>query len=186
MKKLMFLVLALCSISLSSAQVQVGDATLPNTLTYEDHTLDLNGAGMRKKFWIDLYAAGLYLESESSDGNKILVANEPMAIKLHIVSKMVSSEKMIDAIKDGFEKSTNGNTAPIASEIKQVIGFLQEEIKKDDIFDIIHTPGNGVVLIKNGQRKGKIEGMDFKKALFGIWLSKDPADDDLKELMLGI
>ncbi|MBT8296018.1 MAG: chalcone isomerase family protein, partial [Gramella sp.] len=26
---------------------------------------------------------------------------------------------------------------------------------------------------------------DFKKALFGIWLSNRPADDDLKEAMLG-
>ncbi|MDT0689876.1 chalcone isomerase family protein [Salegentibacter sp. F188] len=185
MKKLMFLMLVICSINLGSAQTTVGDATLPNTFTFEDHTLVLNGAGMREKFWIDLYAAGLYLKAKSADANKIVAASEPMAIKLNIVSKMVSSEKMIDAIKEGFEKSTNGNTAPIASEIKEVIGFLQEEIKKGDVFDIIHAPGKGVVLIKNGQMKGQIEGMEFKKALFGIWLANDPADGDLKDAMLG-
>ncbi|MDT0686512.1 chalcone isomerase family protein [Autumnicola psychrophila] len=185
MKKFITLTLVLCSINLAFAQTTVGDATLPSTLTVEDQNLTLNGAGMREKFWIDLYAAGLYLKSKSSDGGKIMAANEPMAIKLHIVSKMVSSEKMIDAIEEGFEKSTNGNTAPIAFEIEKVIGFLKEEIKQDDVFDIIHTPGKGVVLIKNGQKKGVIEGMDFKKALFGIWLADHPADDDLKESMLG-
>ena len=185
MKKLMFIVFALCSINFVSAQVTIGDATLPNTLTFEDHTLTLNGAGMREKFWIDLYAAGLYLKSKSSDDSKILAANEPMAIKLHIVSDRVSSEKMIDAMKEGFENSTNGNTAPIASEIEKVIGLMKEDIKSGDVFDIIHVPGKGVVLVKNGQRKGQIKGMDFKKALFGIWLAKDPADEDLKESMLG-
>ena len=38
---------------------------------------------------------------------------------------------------------------------------------------------------KNGAKKGSIDGHDFKKALFGIWLGKKPADDDLKEGMLG-
>ena len=30
-----------------------------------------------------------------------------------------------------------------------------------------------------------IEGLDFKKAVFGIWLGKEPADSNLKEGMLG-
>jgi hypothetical protein len=30
-----------------------------------------------------------------------------------------------------------------------------------------------------------IQGLDFKKALFGIWLGKKPAQNDLKALMLG-
>ena len=34
-------------------------------------------------------------------------------------------------------------------------------------------------------KKGTIEGLDFKKALFGIWLGNKPADDDLKAGMLG-
>ena len=38
---------------------------------------------------------------------------------------------------------------------------------------------------KNGVKKGTIEGLDFKKALFGIWLGNKPADDDLKDGMLG-
>ena len=38
---------------------------------------------------------------------------------------------------------------------------------------------------KNDKELGTIEGMEFKKALFGIWLSNRPADDDLKEAMLG-
>ena len=54
------------------------------------------------------------------------------------------------------------------------------------MFDITYQPGKGVVAYKNGKEKGTIEGMDFKKALFGIWLSNDPADDDLKEAMLGL
>ena len=43
----------------------------------------------------------------------------------------------------------------------------------------------GVVVYKNGVKKGSIDGQDFKKALFGIWLCDKPADKDLKDEMLG-
>ena len=35
------------------------------------------------------------------------------------------------------------------------------------------------------KKKGVIEGYDFKKALFGIWLGDNPADEGLKEGLLG-
>ena len=34
--------------------------------------------------------------------------------------------------------------------------------------------------------KGVIEGEDFNAALLDIWLGEEPADDDLKEEMLGL
>ena len=48
-----------------------------------------------------------------------------------------------------------------------------------------YEPGKGVSVIRNGTVKVTVEGLDFKKALFGIWLSDDPIQDSLKEEMLG-
>ena len=50
---------------------------------------------------------------------------------------------------------------------------------------MIYTPGSGVAISKNGELKDTIEGIAFKKALFGIWLSDKPADKKLKKAMLG-
>ena len=72
MKKLMFLLFTVFSVSLSTGQTKVGDATLPNTETFDQTTLKLNGAGVREKFWIDLYAAGLYLNEKSSDAKSMV------------------------------------------------------------------------------------------------------------------
>lgn len=167
-----------------TAQIKVGGAVLPPTETFYGETVTLNGAGVREKLWIDLYAAGLYLNEKTSEASKVLNAEKPMAIKLHIVSKLISSEKMIEAVTEGFEKSTNGNTAPIQKEIDSLIGFFKEDIKKNDVFDLVYLPSKGVVAYKNGVEKGVVPGIEFKKALFGIWLSNRPADDDLKAKML--
>ena len=185
MKKLVIMLVAFMSIGAMSAQTEVAGIKIPNSETYQGKTLNLNGAGVREKLWIDLYAGGLYLAKKSSNANEIVSSNEPMSIKLHIVSKLISSDKMIEAVNEGFENSTNGNTKSLDAEIKKFRSFFMEEITKNDVFDIVYIPGTGVTAYKNDKELGTIEGMEFKKALFGIWLSNSPADDDLKEAMLG-
>jgi len=186
MNKIAFILAVVFAVNFSFAQTkEVGGINLPTSETFGEHKVTLNGAGIREKLWLDLYVGGLYLTNKSSNANEILNSNEAMAVKLHIVSKLVSSSKMIDAVEEGFENSTNGKVGPLQSKINQFIGFFKEEIKKGDVFDITYQPGKGVVSYKNGEEKGTIKGADFKKALFGIWLSNRPADDDLKEGMLG-
>ncbi|MFD2519027.1 chalcone isomerase family protein [Salinimicrobium flavum] len=185
MKKHFLLLMAMVVASTATAQMKVGGAELPASETFHGKTLTLNGAGVREKLWIDLYAAGLYLSEKSSDANVVLNSEKPMSIKLHIVSKLISSDKMVDAVTEGFENSTNGNTAPIQDEINTMLGFFREDIKKNDIFDLVYLPSQGgVVAYKNGEQKGVVAGKEFKKALFGIWLSNRPADDGLKNDLL--
>lgn len=185
MKKILFLLFAVVSIATSSAQTKAAGVTLPNNVSFEGEKLVLNGVGVREKYWMDMYAGALYLDSKKSDAKAIVNSDAPKAIKLHIVSKLITSDKMVEAVNEGFENATKGNTSPISSEIKQFKSFFDEEIAKDDIFDIAYIPSKGVIVYKNGTPLGTIKGKDFQKALFGIWLSEDPADKDLKLAMLG-
>ncbi len=185
MRNFMLAVMAVFSIAFANAQTKVGDATLPNQMTIEGTELVLNGAGMREKVVFDLYAGGLYLQSKSSDASSIINADETMVIKLDIVSGLVSSKKMTNAVDDGFEASTDDNIGPLADRIEKFKGFFSDKIVKTNVFDIAYIKGQGSVVYKNGTKIGVIEGMDFKKALFGIWLGENPADDDLKDGMLG-
>ena len=182
MKKILLVFALLFSVNLATAQTTVGDVTLPNKVTLSGADLQLNGAGMREKFWIDLYVGGLYVQTKSADANTIINADEPMAIKLHIVSGMVSQSKMVGAVKEGFEKSTVGVATP--AEQAKFITFFNDEITKENVFDIVYANGETAVY-KNGAKKGSIPGLAFKKALFGIWLGKKPADKNLKKGMLG-
>lgn len=185
MKKYVIAFLAMCSLTFIQAQTVVGDATLPNTMKVEGTNLVLNGAGMREKIVFDLYAGGLYLTKKSKNAAAIINADETMAMKLEIVSSMVSSDKMISAVDDGFDASMNGKTKSLKNEIAQFKGFFSDEIVQSNVFDIVYVKGEGTSVYKGGKKIGTIEGLAFKKALFGIWLGDDPADEDLKEGMLG-
>ena len=161
-------------------------AELPATLEFDGAKLVLNGSGVRKKYMMSLYDGGLYLESKSSDAAAIIAADKPMAIRLEITSGMITSEKMEEALLEGIDNSTGGNTAPIQEYTDAFMSAFKEEIKDGDNFNIGYTPGKGIDTYKNGTHLKTIDGgMTFKEAVFGIWLGDKPADKNLKKGMLG-
>jgi hypothetical protein len=184
-KKLLLLCSAILIIASVGYAKEIGGINMPDSLTAGKDILTLNGAGIRTKFFIKAYVGGLYLKQKSSDANAIMNADEPMAIRLHIISKMITSDKMKDATMEGFQNATNGNIAPYKDKIDMFINVFSDSIKIGDIYDIIYIPGEGTKVYKNKELKTTTPGLDFKKILFGIWLCDKPADKGVKDLMLG-
>ncbi len=187
MKHLLILLLTLLAgVAGPTQAVSLSDVELPETLQVDGTTLTLNGWGVRKKFFIKLYVGALYLPARTSDAGAILAADSPIGVRLHILSKLVSAKKMEKAIKEGFERSTGGDTAPIRQEMSRFLAFFHDNVAEDDIFDIVYRPGKGVRIVLNGRELGVVEaGPVFRRALFGIWLGADPVQEDLKAAMLG-
>ena len=167
------------------SQTEIGGVKLPNVLK-QNKELKLNGGGIREKLWIDLYVGGLYLTQKSSDAQKIIDSDQPMAIYMEIVSTLITSEKMIEAVDEGFQKSTKGNTKSLENQIVAFKSAFSEAIVDGDQYTILYNPGKGVDVSKNGKHITNLKGLAFKKALFGIWLCGEPADENLKEGMLGL
>jgi hypothetical protein len=169
----------------SIAQQTAGGVTMPSKTTYTGTNLVLNGVGIREKVWIDLYVAGLYLKSKTKNAKTIISSNEKMVLKLHIVSGLVSSEKMSSSIEESFKVSTGGNTINLRTRIDAFKAiFMKDKITDGVVFDISYIPGKGTAVYTNGKLQGTIKGLDFKKALFNIWLGVIPADEHLKEKLL--
>jgi hypothetical protein len=183
-KRLLIIMLAVLSVGSLAVAKEIGGIQLPDSMQVGEDKLLLNGAGLRKKFFIKVYAGGLYLKQKNQHPQEIIEADEPMAVRMHFIHDGVSSKKLIDGWNEGFGKATGENILPIKKEIDQFNSFFTEEIKENDIYDIIYNPGQGVTIFFKGTLKGTVKGLDFKKALFAIWLGKKPADSGLKKGML--
>ncbi|MBL4710850.1 MAG: chalcone isomerase family protein [Flavobacteriales bacterium] len=186
MKKVIIGLSLIAMSQFSFAQKEISGVTPAKSIEVSGTTLNFNGAGLREKFFLDLYVGALYLTSNTKDANSIIESDQSMAITLDIVSGLINSEKMINAIDDGFDKSTKGNTTPLKAKIEQFKESFKEEIVVGDHYVIAYIKDKGTEVHKNGKKVKSIEGLEFKKALFGIWLCDEPADEDLKEGMLGI
>lgn len=171
----------------TQAQQTLNGVTLPAKLSVGQSDLMLNGAGIRTKLIFKLYTAGLYLSEKSSDANAIISADQPMAVRLVITSNKINSNNMSEAINEGFDKSTDNDTERIRGKIDELLKtFTSEGISPGDVFDITYEPGKGVLTYKNGSLKSTLTTLDFKQALFGIWLSDNPVSGGLKKGMLGL
>lgn len=159
---------------------------VPRTIEFQNKTLSLNGAGGRSMMWSDIYVQALYLSQLSQDAKFIIDSDTEMAIRIEITSSMVSSKKLTKAMDDNFKKTAGDNLNALQPRIEELKYYLSDDITKKDVFKLIYSPYDSSVWVyKNNQLKGKIQGFDFKKALFGIWLADKPTDEKLKNQLLG-
>jgi hypothetical protein len=180
--------LLLCTVLFmgANAQLTVNGIVLPAGIKAGTTDLVLNGGGIRKKLFFKVYTGGLYVTAKTKNAADVVNADKATGFRLTITSGVINSSNFSEAIEEGFGKSMKGNTAPLKAKIDALIAtFKSEEIKEGDMFELVYVPGEGVKASKNGKLKATIAGLDFKKALFGIWLGEDPVDADLKTGLLG-
>jgi hypothetical protein len=169
-------------------QFETEGVIVPRTIEFQNKTLQLNGFGTRSKMWVDVYVQALYLTSLSQEAQYILDNDTEMGIRIQILSNLVSSKKLTKSLNAGMEKSVGKeNMKQFESQIALLESLMStEETRKDDAFNLIYSPIDASIwLYKNDKLQGKIPGFEFKKAFFGIWLSKNPVDEDLKNDLLG-
>ena len=163
----------------------INAAAAPKSMEYQEVKLMLNGEGNRVRFFMKVYNTSLYLISANSNAEEILNSNEAMAIRLDVTSSMVTTAAMKDALNSGLVKSTGNNIGPITEEINQLIATFNSDVTDSDFFEFIYMPDSGTNVLKNSEYIDTIPGIEFKKAFFGIWLSNDPIQKNLKQAMLG-
>lgn len=146
-------------------------------------SLILNGGGLREKYFIDLYVGVLYLPKKSSNAEKIINADETQAVQIKLVSGKVTRDKFTETVKEGFKNASHGKATQ--EEIKAFMKLFSDEFKVWDKISLEYTKEKGVSAYKNGHYLGSVGGLEFKKALFSIWLGSNPADSTLKSGMLG-
>ncbi|WP_144893998.1 chalcone isomerase family protein [Flavobacterium tiangeerense] len=192
MKKVLIVFALMSALQFNTVNAQknftVNGVNIPRTIEFKGVNLTLNGVGQRSKFFTDLYIQALYLTKFNQDAKQILESGNEMAVALHITSGLITSKKLSKALAKGMEKSVGESGAlKFAKELQELEDLLStEETKSGDVFELTFNPQDESLWItKNKIYRGKIKGVEFKKAFYGIWLSENPVDKTLKEDLLG-
>jgi hypothetical protein len=190
MKNLLLLFTLILTLQISTVTAQktftIDGVTIPRTIQFQSKALSLNGGGGKSTMWPGTYLQALYLSQLSQDSKFIIDSDTPMAMRIEVTSPTVSTPKLLKAIDDNFKKTYTRNLETLRPKIEEFKSYFMGEINKRTIFKIVYSPSDATIWVyKNNQLKGKIHGFEFKKALFGIWLSKKPVDQKLKNQLLG-
>ncbi len=149
-------------------------------------TLVLNGTGTRRKWFVKVYAAALYLPSHSSDADTVIAMPGPKQINMVFIYKEVERKKLLATLDEGFKNNhTEEQLAILAEPLDQLKSFFKT-VKKGDEVLLRYTDALGTEVLFNNELQGVIKGFDFQQAMFRVWLGEKPADKTLKKGMLGL
>jgi hypothetical protein len=156
----------------------------PDTIVVDQKKLLLNGIGVREAtvFNVNVYIAGLYVETRSKDGAQIAAADQIKRMQLVFV-RDVSRADMTEAIESGFKKAAGVDFAKLSARVEKLKTLLPE-FKKTETLTLTYRPSKGLDVTAPG-RRGSIEGADFARTLWLIWLGAHPPNEGLKRGLLG-
>ena len=187
LKLVALIVSALAFLLLSGSNAlaaEINGVKLPDQVTLEGKTLKLNGTGLRQAtiLKVNVYAAGLYLQSPSGDGEAIANSDQFKSIEM-VFMREVSAKQMADAFQEGFEKNCVADCAKLKPDLSKLQG-LMKDMKKGDTM-AYHFLTDGVEVMIRGQKAGTVGDKAFSHQLIRCWIGKNPPNAGLKEGLLG-
>lgn len=161
------------------------NVSFPDQASVDGHMLALNGLGLRQAtaLKVNVYVAALYVAQASTDANAILGAPSAKQLILHFV-RGVGRSDLTKAWDEGFEANAK-EQLPALKERVEKFKSMMTDMKSGERMSFTFKPGSGVLVDVGGAAKGTVEGDDFAKALFSIWLSAHPPNASLKVGLLG-
>lgn len=187
MKKLLTLLLLALSLPALAAPEIAGVKFDDKTKVGAGDTV-INGAGMRKRAFFKVYAIGLYLPQKAASAADAINAKGAKRIAI-VTLRELTAEQFVDALLEAL-KSNHDEAAlkalqPKIDQFRSTMLTIGNAPEKS-VVNLDWLPDSGTRLTFNGAQKGNdIAGEDFYRALLRIWLGDKPAQDDLKEHLLG-
>jgi len=154
-------------------------------MTDEGVELNLNGAGIRSKFFFDIYIAELFLPAKVKTMEEAVGPDVRKRMVMHFLYDKVEKDKLVEAWEEGFAgNSSNEEVTQLRPLIDQFNDCFRDVVEGDVVL-LDYIPGKGTVVTIGGALRGTIPGKEFNDALLRIWLGKEPVTKKLKSQLLG-
>ena len=150
--------------------------------------LVLNGAGVRVRLIFKVYVAALYLPVKMDDGEAILRENRPTRLFMQMLRDL-TGEQITSSFNDALRETlTPEERLPLELRLRQFNAIFEAlpELREGTQIAIDYLPRRGTVISVNGEKKERIPGADFNRAVLRMWLGDRPRDPELKKALLGI
>lgn len=177
---------ALAALALAAPALakEVAGVEFQQTVEVGGQELRLNGAGIRSKLFVKVYAGGLYLAQPSADPAAIVAADAPKRVRM-VFLRDVDKGKIMETYREGFENNSAGpGLAALLEKLARIAPALPD-MKKGGEMSVTYVPGQGTTVAASGGGSVTVEGKEFGDAMLRNWLGEKPADGSLKKAFLG-
>ena len=168
--------------------IEVGGLKFDDTVKVAGKGLKVNGAGVRTRIVVKVYALVLYLPEKKDTAAGVLESAGPRRFSLGLLRE-VTGEELGQAFMSGI--TANTDKAERSKFVNQLAQFGEAfvnipQAKKGDVINVDWVPDTGTVMTFNGKPIGEpLKDIAFYNAVLKIWLGDKPVDSSLKPQLLG-
>ena len=177
-----------CALLQTAAAAEISGVKFDDTVKLAGNQLKLNGVGMRTKFFVKVYAAGLYLPEKKNTVADVMKIDGPRRLTLVMMRDISSqdfSESFMTGLNNNIDKAEKARYAMQISKFGEMFGSIAG-LKEGDVLHIDWIPDTGTQCELNGKKISEaLPDVNYYNAVLKIWLGDKPADSALKPALLG-
>lgn len=148
--------------------------------------LVLNGAGIRTRLFFKVYVAALYAEKPAKEAAALIAGPGPRRIVLSMLREL-DADTLYGALEEGLRNNLSEAERAALKPSIDALGATMRGIGKVVPGDTVTLDfsAEGLTIGHNGSPRGKIADEKIGPAVLKIWLGEKPAEESLKQALLG-
>lgn len=176
-------------LAIPAQALEVAGVNYPPQFTVAGKPLTLNGAGIRYRFVVKVYTAGLYLPAKADTPEQALAMPGPKRLHIQMLREIDANtlgKLFTRGMEDNSSRAEFGRAIPGTFKLSELF-VAKKKLVAGENFSVEYIPGQGTMILVNGQPglSETIKEPEFFQSLLKIWLGPKPADDLLKAALLG-
>lgn len=183
MKRIAIIVMLILSLVAECSALEVAGVPVAPAVVVDGHSLQLNGAGIRRKFFFKIYIGALYAARRLSTPAEVLADPGDKVIRMRFLYGRVGREKITEAFAEGF-----ANNAPAVAgspDARRFLALFTRDFVRGDTVDLELSAAGTVTARQNGRLLGTVRSKPLAHGILAIYFGPRPADEDLEAGMLG-
>jgi len=183
MKKIIFFVLLVACVGQTAIAANIHGITVEPTVKIGEELLHLNGSGLRKKFFFNIYLGSFYAQEKVSSPDQVLQVSGGKLIRMNFIYPKVQRLNVLGAFVEGF--NNNSPALNRSAEVKTFISWFKNDFVAGDVVDLAIDHEGTVTAFHNFNQLGSLHSPELAKGILLIYFGSHPADKNLKRGMLG-
>jgi len=146
-----------------------------------DGALELCATGLLRVGLLKGYAAALYRESCDAGREPLDDAGKRLELAYFW---SIDGDRFGEAAEKILRRNLEAEDYAALEDRLARLHASYESVEPGDRYALTYVPGRGTALSLNGRTLTTVEGGDFARAYFGIWLGEQPIDEGLRDDLL--
>jgi hypothetical protein len=148
-----------------------------------DLTLKLVGTGLQRYAYVyHVCVAALYLPAGTKPTDAL--TNVPKTLEIEYFHNIRADQFATLTVKGVKANTPPAEFARVEARLRDFVAAYQD-VRPGDRYALTFLPGAGTTLALNGKTVIQIPGDDFARALYSVWLGREPVTEGLKAGLLG-